>query len=202
MIGLIVGGAFFACVAYLGIVLSRLVCANIAPFEDGPPTGNPPVPWLIAGAALLGALLVGRGEQPFQLGLVSLVALALVAAWCSDTTCGIVPDIFTLGPLGAIGLFAVLHGAWWLLISAAVPFLPFAVAAAMSHGRGMGWGDVKLTALAGVALGAQLSLFALALACIAAIVGYRLKGVKHGPIAFAPYIAAAVAIALPLTAGQ
>jgi prepilin signal peptidase PulO-like enzyme (type II secretory pathway) len=202
MIAVLAGGAFFGCVAYLGIVLSRLVCTNIMPFEDGPPTGRPPVPWLILGSAALGMLLVARGALPFQLGLISLVTLALVASWCSDTMCGIVPDIFTLGPLGAIVLFAVLHGSWWLLVSAAVPFLPFAIAAAMSHGRGMGWGDVKLTALAGAVLGAPLGLLTLALACIAAVVGYRLKHIKTGPIAFAPYIASAIAAALPLTVGQ
>jgi len=199
MLSLVIAAAFFGCVAYLGMQLSRLVCADITPFDDGPPPGNPPGPWLIVASALLGAVLMGLGAQPFTLGIAALVLLALVAVWCSDASCGLIPDVFTLGPVGAIALFLAIHQQWGQLLWALVPIVPFAVAAAVSHGRGMGWGDVKLCAIAGLALGAPLALFALACACALVACVHRCKHLRREqPIAFAPYIAASIAFALPL----
>jgi Flp pilus assembly protein protease CpaA len=199
MLPLIIAAAFFGCLAYLGMQLSCLACAEIAPFDDGPLPGNPPGIWLILGSALLGAVLMGLGAQPFALGIAALVLLALVAVWCSDASCGVIPDVFTLGPVAAIALFLAIHHQWGQLLWALVPIVPFAVAAAASHGRGMGWGDVKLCAIAGLALGAPLALFALACACALVVCVHRLKHLRRDqPIAFAPYIATAIALALPL----
>ncbi|MEO6834359.1 MAG: prepilin peptidase [Candidatus Tumulicola sp.] len=202
MIGIVAAVAFFGCVAFLGVKLSGIVCARIAPLKDGPPSGEPPVAALIAAAAFLGALLVVQGVTPLAMGTAAIVVGALVACWCSDSTCGIVPDVFTLIPLGILVLFAITHGDWGIVLSAFIPFAPFAAAAAFTRGHGMGWGDVKLAALAGAALGAPLAILAMAAACVAAAVGYKIKGIKHGPIAFAPYIAAAIGIALPLGAAR
>ena len=80
-------------------------------------------------------------------------AFALTGCWYCDLARGIVPDFFTLFPLAALGSFAAVEGEWRVLISAAVPFVPFALAAVFSRGRGMGWGDAKLVALGGAVLG-------------------------------------------------
>ncbi|HKU81231.1 MAG TPA: prepilin peptidase, partial [Candidatus Tumulicola sp.] len=85
---------------------------------------------------------------------------------------------------------------------AAALFVPFAIAAWSTKGRGMGWGDVKLVALAGAALGAPLAMLAMVAACILAVIGYRIKHLASGPIAFAPYIAVAVGVAIPLGIGR
>ena len=37
-----------------------------------------------------------------QIGIAAIGVFALVACWCSDSICGIVPDVFTLGPLAVI----------------------------------------------------------------------------------------------------
>ncbi len=142
--------------------------------------------------------MVYQGVPPLQIAVDAVVVFALVACWCSDSLCGIVPDVFTLIPLAIVLLLSIVRGNWWAVASAAILLAPFAVAAMMSRGRGMGWGDVKLVALAGAALGAPLGLLAMAAACIAAVVGYKIKGIRQGPIAFAPYIAAAIGFALPL----
>ena len=198
MIGILSAALFFGCVAFLGEQLSRLVCANVVPAADGPPTSNPPTAALIAAGAFLGALLVHQGAQLPQMGIAAIGTLALVACWCSDSLCGIVPDVFTLGPLAVILLISVVQRDWWVLVSALALFVPFALAAMLSRGYGMGWGDAKLVALAGALLGAPLALLAMAAACLAAVVGYRVRGIKSGPIAFAPYIAAFIGIAMPL----
>ena len=61
----------------------------------------------------------------------------------------------------------------------------------------MGWGDAKLVALTGAVLG-PLGFLAMAVARAAAAVGYKVKRITIGPIALAPYIASAIALALPL----
>jgi prepilin signal peptidase PulO-like enzyme (type II secretory pathway) len=202
VVSIILTVVFFACAAYLGVELSRAVCANITPLDGAPPLGQPPVVVLVAAGALLGALLVTVGAQPMQLGAFAIVVLALAACWSSDSLCGIVPDVFTLVPLGALLVLALTRGNWLTVVSSAIAFAPFALAAWTTHGRGMGWGDAKLVALAGAALGAPLAIFAMIVACVAAVVGYKIKGIKAGPIAFAPYIAAVVGAALPLAVGR
>jgi prepilin signal peptidase PulO-like enzyme (type II secretory pathway) len=81
--------------------------------------------------------------------------------------------------------------------SAAVPFAAFAAAALLSHGRGMGWGDVKLATLGGAVLGLEASLVALSLSCLAAAIYGYARGQRDVPIAFAPYLVAAIALTAP-----
>ena len=202
MIGIAAAAAFFACVAFLGVQVSRYVCAGVEPAEDGPRPGRAPNIALVIGAGLVGGVLMAAGALPLQLGIGAITIFALVACWCSDAACGLVPDLFTLGPLAALLLFAVAQHDWMTVGSAVVIFIPFAIAAIISRGRGMGWGDVKLVALTGAVLGAPLALMALAAACIAAAIGHRIWGAKHSPIAFAPYIAAVTGLALPLGLGH
>jgi prepilin signal peptidase PulO-like enzyme (type II secretory pathway) len=198
MIAIVVAAIFFACVAFIAAEVSRAVCARVQPLDDGPATGTPPIVVLVAASALLGGLMIARGATVTQLTAAAIVIFALVAAWCSDLLCGLVPDVFTLAPLGALLLLAFTQRDWGILLSALVPFVPFAVAAFYSRGYGMGWGDAKLVALAGAALGAPLALLTLAAACVAAVVGHRLARAGRNPIAFAPYIAACTGLALPL----
>ncbi|MDQ2872640.1 MAG: A24 family peptidase [Candidatus Eremiobacteraeota bacterium] len=186
----------YGTLAYVGSVLSEKICKNLPRLEGGPEAGKPPVPMLVAAACLLGALLALRQAPPAQILLLGVVTLALAAIWCSDTAYGIVPDVFTLGPLLAILLIAAIVHQWWIVVSAVVPFLPFALAALLSKGRGMGWGDVKLVALGGALLGMQTSIVACLAACIAAVVVSRFQRRHRGPIAFAPYLVAAIGVSL------
>lgn len=198
MIAIVLAAIFFGCVAFIASEVSRAVCASARPFDDGPVTGTPPILVLVAASALLGGVLVARGTTILELAAAVIVVFALVAAWCSDMLCGLVPDVFTLAPLGALLLLGFAQRDWGILLGALVPFVPFAIAAFTSRGYGMGWGDAKLVALSGAALGAPLALLALAAACVAAVIGHRIASAGRNPIAFAPYIAACTALALPL----
>ena len=166
--------------------------------EDGPPAGKPPYVVLVGRLRALGRSASAFGATPLQLGIAAIVIFALVACWCSDTLCGIVPDAFTFVPLAALLLFAFAQRDWGMALSAVIVFVPFAIAALFSRGNGMGWGDAKLVALCGAALGAPLAFLALSAACAAAVVVHRFGGATRGPIAFAPYIAALAGAALPL----
>lgn len=202
MFGIIISIVLFACVALLAVELSKFVCARVTPLEGAPPASEPPTILLTLGAAFLGALLVTRGASPIQLVIFGVVVFALVACWASDSLKGILPDVFTLIPLAIVLIAGAIERNWLVLVSALVMFVPFAVAALSTKGRGMGWGDVKLVTLAGAALGAPLAMVAMIVACLAAVVGYRVKHIKSGPIAFAPYIAIAVGAAIPLGVWQ
>jgi prepilin signal peptidase PulO-like enzyme (type II secretory pathway) len=199
VIGIIVAAVFFGSVAFIGIQVSRAVCAGVSPEADGPATGTTPVIVLVAASALLGGILVWQRATPAQFGIIAIVVFALVACWCSDLLCGILPDYFTVAPLGLLLVFAVTQHNWELIVSALFVAVPFVAAAAFSRGYGMGWGDAKLVAISGAALGAPLAFLALAVACFAAVVGHRIAGWPKRPIAFAPYIAAATGLALPLS---
>jgi prepilin signal peptidase PulO-like enzyme (type II secretory pathway) len=189
---------FFGLIAYIAVTCSAFVCAGIPPADDGPPAGRAPQLFLIAGAAVLGAVMAYLKAEPLQLGVAAIVTFALVACWCSDAVCGIVPDVFTLGPLAALLFFAAAQRDWWAIVSAVLIIVPFAAAAIFSRGYGMGWGDVKLVALSGAVLGAPLAAFAMAIACAVAVIVHRFGRARTAPIAFAPYIALLTGIALPL----
>jgi prepilin signal peptidase PulO-like enzyme (type II secretory pathway) len=62
----------------------------------------------------------------------------------------------------------------------------------------MGWGDVKLAALGGAVLGGEIALAAFGLGALVAVLYAYLRGRQQQVIAFGPYLAGAIAIALPL----
>lgn len=198
MIATLLGAVFFAAAGYVGALLGFTFAERLESFPDGPPQQNAPTAVLIGACAIIGAIVTTHAVSHAQILLIALVCVALVAIWITDARRGIVPDAFTLGPLGIMLLTGLWQHEWWLFVSAAVPFVPFAAAALLSRGRGMGWGDVKLVALGGAVLGAQMSVLAFAVACLAAVAFSYMRGRQRGPIAFAPYLASAIGLAIPV----
>jgi prepilin signal peptidase PulO-like enzyme (type II secretory pathway) len=189
----------FGCAAACGVALAQLLCANVEPLEGAPPAQqlHPAIP--IALSALVGVSLGFHGATPAQTVIVALLCVPLSGAWYADARKGIVPDLFTLAPLAAVALAVVLHHTWFVAISAIVTGGTFAAAALLSRGRGMGWGDAKLAALAGALLGLPWSVGVLGLACFAATVVSVIRTRGTQPIAFAPYIVIAVLADIGLT---
>jgi prepilin signal peptidase PulO-like enzyme (type II secretory pathway) len=199
MITILLATVAFACAAVLGLTAARGVCGSIAESPPGgPPPGVVPQQLLVAGAAVLGAIAAYRGLPLAGMAIVWLACGLLTAIWASDVVRGIIPDVFTLVPLGAIMLAAALAGHYEVLFAAAVPAVPFAFLAWRSGGLGLGWGDVKLAMLGGPLIGMQNALMAFALGCLAAVVIARIRKVSHQPVAFAPYLASAIALPLVL----
>jgi prepilin signal peptidase PulO-like enzyme (type II secretory pathway) len=191
----------FAASAALGLLAARALCAGIASFPDGPQPGNPRTAAVVLVTALLGAVAASRGLGPAPLAIFAVVCGVLAAIWYADIVRGIVPDLFTLAPLGAIAVAAVLAHRFDIVLSTLIPTIPFVVLAALTRGRGLGWGDVKLAALGGALLGMQNAVLAFALASLAAVVITRVRSGHSGPIAFAPYLVVAIAVPLALQAG-
>ncbi len=195
---MLVGLAIFAAAGFAGVLLARRACESIVAFDDGPATAEPPSTYLIAACALLGSIVVLRGAPLDTIVLSAVIWTALVACWYCDVARGIVPDMFTLVPLIAVLAYGIASHRYDVIIAAIVPFVPFAAAAFLSKGMGMGWGDVKLAALGGAVLGMQNAVLAFGIACIAAVICSRgVRGSRtRRPIAFAPYLAASIGIGI------
>lgn len=194
--GIILGALFFGLAGYVGVLLAGTL--RFERFEDGPKESEPPIPLILGGSAIVGAILTYHAVPTLQIVLLAVVICALAAIWCTDVRYGIVPDAFTLVPLGLILLLGALQQNPGLFVSAGLPLIPFGIAAAVSKGRGMGWGDVKLAALGGAVLGAPIALVAFSISCLVAVIYSYLRGRKSEPIAFAPYLVAAIGAAIPL----
>jgi leader peptidase (prepilin peptidase)/N-methyltransferase len=188
----------FAAAGWGGTLVAGALCAGRAPFDDGPaPVAFARWPFALAGA-VIGLALAAQGASPARLALLVFVMLALAGCCAADLSCGLLPDPLTLVPLAVVGVVGAAAHDWAPLLSAALVAVPFALAAALSRGRGMGWGDVKLAALGGALLGAREAAFAFMLAALAAaVIARRTTGARR-PIAFGPYLAAAIVAMLPL----
>lgn len=194
----VVGAIFFGLAAYFGVLLANVLSPMFAGEAEGIRTFAPPAAPVISAGAVLGAFIVTRAVAMDQIIIAALACVALAAILLVDARCGIIPDVCTLVPLAILLGFALWQREWWILISAAVPFLPFAILALITRGTGMGWGDVKLAALAGALLGAELSAVALALACLAAAIVGRAILKTQQPVPLGPYMVASIALALPI----
>lgn len=192
----ILGAMFFGFSAYTGTLLANMYEAQ--PFSDGPPSGEPPEDVLIVGAALLGGIVMHYGSAGAEVAIYGFVLCALTAIWCTDVRYGLVPDAFTLLPLAVVFAVSIISHSYWNIASAAIIAAPFAILALISKGHGLGWGDVKLAALGGAVVGAEPAIFVFTIACIVAAVRAYAVGKPRVPIAFAPYLAAGIAAAMPL----
>lgn len=196
----LIGAAVFGAAAVCGIAAAKMILPKLPRFDDGPPAVDFPPAALIAGAAVVGAAMGLRTPPLILLVITAIVIVGLVAAWYCDAKTGIIPDVFTLAPLGLVLVFGVVQQQWMVLASAVILFIPFAILALISKGRGMGWGDAKLAALGGALLGVTSATVAFVLASFVAALAAWLKYRKrNAPIAMGPYLVAAIAAALPFT---
>lgn len=200
MIAVVFAGLGFCVAAFAGGTVARAMYAGRSPFDDGP-RSIVVEPWIVALCAMIvGMGLAAHGASALQLATVAIVVAALAACTITDFQIGIVPDLFTLVPLAALLLSSSFHGNFTPFLGAVIVAFPFAGAALLSHGRGMGWGDVKLAALAGALLGARDATIAITIACVAAFVISKCIGIRGRPIPFAPYIVAGIGFVLMMGA--
>ncbi len=199
MIADVLSAIVFACAAACGIAIAQMLCADLTPLDGAPEPGrlSPAIP--IAAFSALGLIMAMRGAGVTQLGIVALIGVPLSGSWYADAKKGIVPDLFTIVPLAIILIAVCLHHSWFVAVSALVTGGAFGAAALLSRGRGMGWGDAKLAAIAGALLGLPWSLGVLGAACFAATLVSVIRNRGTQPIAFAPYIVVSVLLAVAIT---
>ena len=191
--------AMLASAALAGVLLAQWLAERITRFEDGPQPRDLNPLWALIVVLALGVALLLRHTPPLQFVYVALSSLPLVTAWYVDAKTGIVPDWCTLLPLAIVLVLVVRSGHWVSLYSALVVFVPFALSALFSRGRGMGWGDVKLATFCSTLVGMMAALPAFAVAClIATFASYRRDRGKT-PIAFGPYLVVATFAAMAVT---
>jgi leader peptidase (prepilin peptidase)/N-methyltransferase len=192
------GALLFGAAGWLGTLLADAFYGAIVRESDGPPARAVPVSVFVAAPACIGAVVALQDAPPARMALLVMAVLALSAGAATDMRAGIIPDLFTLGPLVITLAVAVLQrdgGPLWGMLLA---FVPFALLAVFSRGRGMGWGDVKLAALGGALIGMAGITLAVALASVAAYVASLVNRRPRQPIAFGPYLAAAIVAAFAL----
>lgn len=192
------GAALFGLAGWLGRLLADTWYGTLEREADGPPAGAIPVWVFVAAPACLGAIVGVRGAMPLQLAVAIVAVIALTVCAATDVRTGMIPDAFTLGPLVVVLAVAALEREWMPLFGAVFAFVPFAGIAAVSRGRGMGWGDVKLATLGGALVGMGGITLAVAMASLAACVVGVVGGRARRPIAFGPYLAASIGAALGL----
>ena len=186
----------FAGAAWAGAYAGERLCAGRLPYEGGPaPVAFGRAPFALAGACI-GVALSLHGEPPVHLALLLAVAFALAGGAAADLACGALPDVLTVGPLVLVVAAGAASFDWAPAFGAACVAVPFAGAAIVSRGRGMGWGDVKLAALGGALLGVADAALAFMLAALVAYGMARRTASLGRPIAFGPYLAASIAASL------
>ncbi|HTU81037.1 MAG TPA: prepilin peptidase [Candidatus Acidoferrales bacterium] len=198
----LVGALIFGTAGICGALLATALLPRLKRLPDGPAPIAVHPGYLVAGAALLGAVLGWRRLPNPEFVIAALVTIPMVGAWYCDAMTGIVPDAFTLVPLVPLAVFELaLTRQPFVIESAAVMFVVFAIFAWISKGRGVGWGDVKLATFGGALLGMKDATLAFGVASLAAVIvasiRYRSKPV---PIVFAPYLIGAMAFAIAFVA--
>jgi prepilin signal peptidase PulO-like enzyme (type II secretory pathway) len=188
--------AGFAAASWLGDFLARAFCAGRVASNIVPMPGDLPAWATPAFGGLVGAFLASHGVAPLDLATMAFVLAALVACAVCDWLLGVVPDLFTLVPLATLLLISSVHANLVPLLSACLAAFPFAAAALLSKGRGMGWGDVKMVALGGALLGVRDVILGLMVASAVAFAASRAPHAPRRQIAFAPCLACGFAAAL------
>lgn len=196
LLGALVAAGVFASAAFLGIELSSALGRGTVRSEDSPEPRRPPVRALIGAAALLGGIVSFGGADWQTMLLGAVVCVSLAGCWYGAVAYGSMPDAFTLIPLGAVLISSLVEREWILALDALAPFVPFAIIAFVSKGRGLGWDDAKLAALAGALLGIQTSILALASASLAMVLFAVARNRKREAVVFAPYMISAISLAM------
>ncbi len=125
----------------------------------------------------------------------ALVVLAVIDFRTYEIPVGI--NVF-LAVLGAVRLFTDLSHWYLYAIGAVLVSGIFYIAFLVTKGKGMGGGDIKLMAAAGLLLGAPKIFLSMLIGCLLAVIIHpirmKVSGEDHG-LAFGPYLAVGIWLA-------
>ncbi len=144
----------------------------------------------------VGAAYLTRGTSALGVALVMLACLTLDTACCLDIRLRTLPLALTAPALGLAAAVTLIGGGWQPLVLTAAIVLPFAIAALISQGRNIAWSDVALIAVGALVLNPILGLLTLAATCFVASGVAMARRRTAEPIAFAPYLATTIQLAL------
>ncbi len=154
-----------------------------------------PIVEALNGALWLLTALLFRGDW-LHVALYCVLSSVLIVLAVIDWRTFEIPDglNIAIAVLGLIQLgFDLKHWPLYLIGACSVGGLFFLIWL-ITGGRGLGFGDVKLMAAAGLLLGWKRILFALAVGCIAGSVIHliRMRGGAGKKLAFGPYLAGGI----------
>lgn len=154
---------------------------------------------IVVVATVLEAVTLLLYPQTASSAVLVIAFGATIAGAACDASCGYVFDAITLPALASMLLAAVLtHDLARVAAGAAAAGGALALLYAMTRGRGLGLGDVKLACCIGAASGTRMALEALGVAFVlgGAYAGFLLvtrRGNRKDEMRFAPYLLAGFA---------
>ncbi len=166
-----------------------------------------PIVELITGVIFALTLLFAMGQNvlPSHLLYLLIINSALIAIFFIDLKYGIIPDKIVY-PAIIVSFFYTLYAIPYTLypnlLSALGAFFFFLILVLITHGKGMGFGDVKFVVLMGLILGFPKIIVALYLAFLTgAVVGvililWRKKKLRGSTIPFGPFLVLGTILAL------
>jgi leader peptidase (prepilin peptidase)/N-methyltransferase len=188
-----------------------LAAGALAPYlarrfgAGGAPPGPARIGWAATGAAA-GAAVGWRLDPPALLAWLAVLAVAAPLA-AIDLACLRLPDALVAPAGGAVALVAAAAGDWPALAAGALAFAAFAALALLPRSA-LGFGDVKLAGVLGIALGllgwgalvrgAALSVGAAGIVALGLLACGRAR--RDTPVPFGPFLLAGALLAA-VTAG-
>jgi leader peptidase (prepilin peptidase)/N-methyltransferase len=166
--------------------------------------------WVELATGLILALLYWHYGLSAELGVLAFYACLFIIIFVIDLEHGLILNKVVYPGMVVALLLALLPGSWltqWIIagvanaaLGGAIGFVILFLIALVSRG-GMGWGDVKLAALIGLATGFPLVFFSLIMgAILGGIVAVSLmiakKKTRRETIPFGPFLALAAMITL------
>lgn len=166
--------------------------------------------WIAGAAFALGAsaCCIDPAPSPWERALHAIVLATMSVAATTDIATGLIYDRALLPACGLLVAVLALSGSLGeALVGAAISAAPFFFIYIVTRRRGMGLGDVKLAAVAGLGLGAPATFVwagsSFVLGASWAIAGLLLGRVRRGQtVPFAPFMAAGVCVAVVLSEGR
>jgi hypothetical protein len=193
----LVTAAIFGCSAYLALNSAAAIYGKVEPVRGGAKPGAREATVSIVVATIFGGTLAARGTPLVDLAVADVVIVGLSGAIWTDRTRGTVADWFTLPPLGLVlGLAAFRGSIVATALAATLVTLPFAVAALVSKGKGLSFGDVTIVAIGAAVMDAQTAIIVYAAVCFIACAVAVARRRQTEPFAISPYLAAAIAVGL------
>ncbi len=189
----------FACAGYLATRLADWATHTWRGLREAPVKREPSLVLCVTLALATGWIAssyAARGVGPYALTLIVLVCLTLNFACYCDLRIGKPPLAITLPVLGLIFCSDLLEGDYLAVASAAIVAAPFFIAAIATKNKSFNWTDVQLVMLGALVLNLTLGLLAFAMACFFAVGVALLRGELKKPVAFAPYLAVVIQLAL------
>jgi len=159
---------------------------------------------LLGGITLLYIFINYFYLSPFNFLLLSVISFIFIAIFFIDLDYGIIPDklVALITIFSLIYIIAAQGNIWVHILSGVGSIIFFLGLFVITRGRGMGFGDVKLSFALGLLLGFPMIIYGLYIAFLTGalisiiLVLWKKRSFKKGTVPFGPFLVASTLFAL------